>query len=54
MLSFYSNYRHHITYFVCLRFFFHPFKVYCKGTENNYTFDFGPSEPGARLIDEAS
>ena len=23
-------------------------------TKNNYTFDFGPSELGARLIDEAS
>ena len=23
-------------------------------TENNYTFDFGPFELGARLIDEAS
>ena len=69
MLSFHCNCRDHITchgYFVCLCGFF-LFKVSCfpillvkaifvlfPSTESNYTFDFGPSELGVCLIDEAS
>ena len=69
MLSFHCKCRDHITFpgnFVCLCFFF-SFKVYYfpillvkvlfilfPSAESNYTIDFGPSELGVRLIDEAN